>query len=75
LNVNLSGLYNGERYNDEDNAEKLDGYFLLDLGIEQKLTKIYRLFVKVNNLLGVDDAADAYDLDGVEYYLGIKAKF
>jgi outer membrane receptor for ferrienterochelin and colicins len=75
LNLNLSGLYIGERYEDADNTEKLDGYFRLDLSLEQKLNKVYRFFVKVNNILGVDDAVDAYDLDGVEYYLGVKARF
>ena len=75
LDFHLSGRYVGERYNDDDNTEKLKDYFLLNLGLEKKLNEHYALFVNANNLLGVDDAADAYDLDGVEYYVGVKLRF
>ncbi len=74
LQFQISSLYVGKRYDDDDNAVKLDEYFLLNLGVERALTKNYRLFIKANNLLGVDDATDAPDLDGVEYYVGIKVR-
>jgi outer membrane receptor for ferrienterochelin and colicins len=73
--VHLSGLLTGERYEDDENTNKLGSYFLLNLGLEHKLTDNYRLFFKVDNMTGVEDIADAYDLDGAQYYLGIKAKF
>jgi outer membrane receptor for ferrienterochelin and colicins len=72
--VRLSGLLKGKRYEDEANENKLGSYFLLNLGLEHKLTDNYRLFVKIDNVTGADDVADVYDIDGAEYYVGIKAR-
>ncbi len=74
LQVHFSSLYVGKRYDDDANTVKLDDYFLLNLGVERALTENYRIFIKANNLLGVDDATDAPDLDGVEYYAGLKVR-
>jgi outer membrane receptor for ferrienterochelin and colicins len=72
--VRLSGLLTGKRYEDEENENKLGSYFLLNLGLEHKLTDNYRLFFKADNVTGVEDIEDDYDLDGVKYYLGVKAR-
>jgi outer membrane receptor for ferrienterochelin and colicins len=64
--VRLSGLLTGERYEDDANLNKLGSYFLLNLGFEQKLTGNYRLFFNIDNVTGVDNITDAYDVDGVE---------
>ncbi|MGD9156436.1 MAG: TonB-dependent receptor [Bacillota bacterium] len=72
--VRLSGLLTGKRYEDEENENKLGSYFLLNLGLEHKLTDNYRLFFKADNVTEVEDIEDDYDLDGVKYYLGVKAR-
>jgi outer membrane receptor for ferrienterochelin and colicins len=72
--VQLSGKYRGERYSDSANTVKLDAYTTVDLNVEKKLTDKYSIYVKAKNLLDEEDIDDADDLDGVEYYLGVKAR-
>jgi outer membrane receptor for ferrienterochelin and colicins len=68
----LSGLYVGKRYQNSSNTIRIDDYWLLNLGFEKKFNEHYRLVFSANNLLGKEGISDASDLDGVEYYVGIK---
>ncbi|MGD8399942.1 MAG: TonB-dependent receptor [Bacillota bacterium] len=74
LKLNVSGLYLGKRWENLLNTKKMDDYFLLNLGLEKKFNEQYRMIFKINNLLGEDGISDAYNLDGVEYYVGIKTR-
>jgi outer membrane receptor for ferrienterochelin and colicins len=74
LQFSLSGLHVGKRYENKVNSIRLDDYWLLNLGFEKKFNEHYRLIFSANNLLGEDGISDACNLDGVEYYVGIKTQ-
>jgi outer membrane receptor for ferrienterochelin and colicins len=73
--VQLTGIYTGERYGDAANTETLDAYTTVNLNMEKRLNDKYTVYMKGENLLNEGDIDDAYQLDGAEYYLGVKARF
>jgi outer membrane receptor for ferrienterochelin and colicins len=73
--VQLSGKYRGERYSNAANTVKLDAYTTVEVNVEKKLTDKYRVYLKACNLLGEEAIDDAYELDGAEYYAGLKVRF
>jgi outer membrane receptor for ferrienterochelin and colicins len=75
IRVQLTGVYTDKRYADAANTEKLEEYTTVNLNLEKQLNDKYAIYLKGENLLNVSDIDDAYQLDGAEYYLGVKARF
>jgi outer membrane receptor for ferrienterochelin and colicins len=73
--VHLAGKYSGTRYSNAANTKKLEAYTTVDLNVEQKLNDKYRVYLKARNLLDKKDIDDAYKLEGIEYYVGMKVQF
>jgi outer membrane receptor for ferrienterochelin and colicins len=78
VRVQLTGLYTGSCYYQKmGNNNKVDvkDYWLVNLGLDKKISDKYKLFLKVDNLLNVDDVVTEYEADGVEYSMGMMVTF
>lgn len=82
VQVQVAGFYMGTYYYNETNkltgdVSKVDveDYCLLNLGLNKKINDKYKIFLKANNLLDIDDVGNEYEIDGVEYSMGVKIEF
>jgi len=75
LNLNLSGRYIGRRYDDEENTERLGDYTSFDLGMTKEIREHSQIFVRLDNILGIEEIVDEYGLDGTEFLAGLKMSF
>jgi outer membrane receptor for ferrienterochelin and colicins len=82
VQVQLVGLYMGSYFYNETNKltgnetkMDVDSYWLLNLGLNKKIGNNYKAFLKINNLLDVDDVGNEYEIDGREYFIGMKVEF
>ena len=74
LGINLRGEYVGERYKDQENTEKLDGYFLAHAKITKDITKNLEAFLEVENIF--DKKYKEYDeMPGTELFCGVNLRF
>ncbi len=74
LDIQLTGIYKGESYSDEENETRVDDYFLLNLDFNKEISDRYELYVSIDNLLGIDDIDNEPEIDGTEYYLGMSVE-
>lgn len=74
LHLNVEGEYIGRRFADADNTVRLGGCALLNCSADKDLGKVLRLFARVDNLLGRTDIVDEYDIHGVRFLCGLKAR-
>ncbi len=74
LRLNVEGEYIGRRFADAANTARLGGYALLNCSADKDLGKALRLFARVDNILGRTDIADEYDIHGVRFLCGLKAR-
>ena len=75
LNLNLSGKYIGVRYMDKGNTDKLGGYTIADFALSKGIAEHARIFAKVNNVFNKKNIEDEYDINGTEFYGGVKISF
>jgi outer membrane cobalamin receptor len=75
LNFNLAGQYVGKRYEDEENTERLGSYAVWDFAATKDITDYAEIFARVDNIFGKKDIEDEYDIDGTEFFAGLKLKF
>ena len=74
LGISLRGEYVGERYKDQENTEKLDGYFLAHAKITKDITKNLEAFLEVENIF--DKKYEEYDeMPGTELFGGVNLRF
>ena len=63
----------GKRYTDSANTSKLDGYALLDIRADYRMTPEWRLLARVNNALDADYSLRAgYNTPGVNGFVGVE---
>lgn len=75
-NVNLSGRYIGDRWDDNNNTEKMPDYTVYDLAGSYDLSDHWRIFGRVENLLDRDyQEVKGYGTAGRGVYVGIEATF
>jgi outer membrane receptor for ferrienterochelin and colicins len=78
IQVQLSGFYTGSCYYQKmgsNNKVDVKDYWLVNLGLDRKINDRYKVFLKADNLLNVDDIVNEYEVDGVEYSMGMKVMF
>ncbi|MDT8390671.1 MAG: TonB-dependent receptor [Lentisphaeria bacterium] len=76
LNVNLTGIYVGQRTTDVAGANDIHGYTLLNLAASYQLTKTCDIYGRIHNLLDQDYEENAgYNTRGISLYAGVKASF
>ncbi|MCD6412601.1 MAG: TonB-dependent receptor [Elusimicrobia bacterium] len=75
LNLNLAGKYVGVRYMDEDNTDKLEDYTIVNFALTKGITRYAHVFARVNNILDRKNIEDEYDINGTEFYGGVKVQF
>jgi outer membrane receptor for ferrienterochelin and colicins len=75
IQTRLTGKYFGKRYSNTANTIELDDYTTVELSVEKKLSAKYSIYAKIKNLLDEEGIDDAYELDGVGYYAGVKLRF
>jgi len=73
MNVNVTGIYVGKRY--DDTYAELDGYDLWNVAVTKDLGKHVQLFARADNVFGKQDVSDEYDLDGARFLCGAKMNF
>jgi outer membrane receptor for ferrienterochelin and colicin len=74
--VSLNIAYNGKRFAETDaGLEELDPYTTIDFSASKKIFKFGRLFVRVYNLLDVQDIYDEYNLYGTRVLGGLELGF
>lgn len=66
--------YTGERYEDEANRSKLDGFWLCHLNFTKALSRDAEVFLRIDNLFGEKGISDEYDRDGTEFLAGLRVK-
>jgi len=70
----LSGHYEGLRYHDRSNLIILDPYFLLNAGLNQKITKNISAFGSIQNILNKSyESFYSYPMPGINLTLGLRA--
>ncbi|HQG76155.1 MAG TPA: TonB-dependent receptor [Bacteroidales bacterium] len=50
VNASIRGLYKGEQFSDDANAQKLDGYFTMDLMLSRDLFKNFNVSLDIQDL-------------------------
>jgi len=75
LGINLRGEYIGERYADENNTEKLSGYFLAHVKLTKQISKNLEAFFEANNVFDKKYMEDDEKMPGLEIFGGVKLKF
>jgi outer membrane cobalamin receptor len=65
----------GKRYEDEENTERLGSYAVWDFAATKDITDYAEIFARVDNIFGKKDIEDEYDIDGTEFFAGLKLKF
>ena len=74
LSINLRGEYVGERYKDQENTEKLDGYFLAHAKITKDITKKFQAFFEVENIFD-KEYEESDKMPGTEVFGGVNLRF
>ena len=74
LGINLRGEYVGERYKDQENTEKLDGYFLAHAKITKDITKKFQAFFEVENIFD-KEYEESDKMPGTELFCGVNLRF
>lgn len=75
LRVALEAEYVGERFEDDENEDKLGEYTLYHLTLSHDVAGKGNAFVRVENLSNENDIEDEYDVDGAYITVGYKMKY
>jgi outer membrane receptor for ferrienterochelin and colicin len=78
LNVNLNGEYVGKRdfqESTESPVERIDDYEIVNLAFTRPVGKHCQLFARVDNLFDKKGIEDEYDIDGTEFFGGIRLTY
>ncbi len=67
-------FYTGKRWEDEDNTVRLDDYWIFSASAAKEIGEHAEVFVKVDNIFGEKDIEDEYDIDGTEFFAGVKLR-
>ncbi len=73
--LHLETFYTGERWKDADNTVELDDYWLFSASAAKEVGEHAEVFVKVDNVFNEKDIEDEYDIDGREFFAGVKLNF
>ena len=73
LNINPEVIYIGQRYDSDYN--KLSGYTIFNLALTRDIGKYVSIFGRIDNIFNKKNVPDEYDIDGIEFWGGIRANF
>ena len=65
-------FYTGERWNDDDNTEKLDDYWIFNASATKEIGEHAEVFVKVDNVFDKKDVEDEDYVIGREFFAGVR---
>lgn len=76
INVNLAGIYVGQRTTDFAGTNDIHGYTLVNLAASYQLNETVKIYGRIHNLLDQDYEENAgYATRGISLYAGVKASF
>jgi vitamin B12 transporter len=72
----ISGHYESLRYADTANFIELDPYFLLNINVNQELSKHLTAFIAARNILNTSyESFNDYPMPGFTFTLGMRVEF
>lgn len=72
IRMHVESSYTGERWDDDDNTERLDDFWVWSATIAKEFGEHAEVFVKIDNIFGEEDIEDEYDIDGTEFLAGVR---
>lgn len=73
--LDFETFYTGERWEDDDNTMKLDDFWIFSASAAKEVGEHAEVFVKVDNVFNEKNIEDDYNIDGREFFAGVKLNF